>query len=114
MRPDPRVLEQRIAKSCAGDAASVVGRDAELGLEGREVEEEEVARVVARNLRVDLGGLDACDGFGGEEAAEEGEAPVEGDGPALLPGIGVGVSLEDFKGDIGLGRDNLLVGKIRD
>ena len=102
MSADPGVLEQRIAEPRTRDALAVVGRYAELGLEVRDVEEEEVARVVAGDLRVDLGVLDEGEGLGRQEVSQEREAPVEGDGPALIASVGHGVALEDFEGDIGL------------
>lgn len=100
---DPAVAQQGVAEARARDALAVVGRDAELGLEAREVEEEEVARVAAGDLRVDLGLVDGREGVFVEEAAQEGEAPVQGYGPALVARVGVGIALEDLEGDVGLG-----------
>ena len=98
-----RVLEQCLPEPQPADTSPVIGRDAELGLKGFQVQEEKIARVILSDLGVDLGGIHALQGLGVQELSQKRQRPVQRNRPALVSRCGRLVTFVDFKRDIGLG-----------
>lgn len=95
-------MQQRLAQLLAVHPPSLVGRDAKLGLERLQIEEEKVAVVVASDFWVDLDLFDGLQCVLVQELREKGQSPVNGNGPSVTTGIDMLVALEDLERNIGL------------